>query len=132
MRFIGLILLFGLGFFTQSTAQSVEINEDPIITNMMERWIELNKARNNIDGWRIQILATTDRQRMERARQNFQYQYPNISVDWVHSKPYYKLRAGAFATRLDAVRLLNILKQDYPSAYLAKDSSIRPVELLGY
>jgi hypothetical protein len=112
-------------------AQNVLIEEDAPIGSMMERYAELNKARARVTGWRVQIMATPDRQRLESVKQSFQYRYPSIPVDWVHSSPYYKLRAGAFASKLDALRLKYILEQDYPGIYLVKDDRIAPRELIG-
>lgn len=116
----------------QNTENSQGIKEGPLIGDVMERFVEINKSKSTLEGWRIQLLATTDRQKMESTRQSFQYRYPNIPVNWEHSKPYYKLRAGAFETKLEAIRLLYLLKKDYPSAYPAKDKKIRAEELVGY
>ena len=98
----------------------------------MQVFAETNKANTEIEGWRIQILATTDRQRMETVRQSFLYRYPNIPVDWVHNKPYYKLRAGAFSSKLEALRLKYILDDDYPGTYPVKDTNISPEELIRF
>ncbi len=121
-----------LSFVTISYSQNIQIKEDPLVTQMLDRFISINKSKIAIEGWRIQVLATTDRQRMESARQVFQYKYPNIPVNWEHSNPYFKLRAGAFATKLEALRLQYLLKRDYPSALLVKDNAVRPSELIGY
>ena len=126
-----ILLLFALGAWTSMEAQNVLIEEDAPIGQMMDRFTELNKARSTVTGWRIQIMATPDRQRLENVKQSFQYRYPSIPVDWVHSAPYYKLRAGAFATKLEALRLKYILEQDYPGIYLVKDDAITPRELIG-
>ncbi|MCG8327841.1 MAG: SPOR domain-containing protein [Chitinophagales bacterium] len=126
-----ILLLFALGAWTSIEAQNVLIEEDAPIGQMMDRFTELNKARSTVTGWRIQIMATPDRQRLENVKQSFQYRYPSIPVDWVHSAPYYKLRAGAFATKLEALRLKYILEQDYPGIYLVKDDAITPRELIG-
>lgn len=126
------LLLFGFLLFSFGlSAQNVQIIEEPPITTMMDRFVEINKAKANVDGWRIQILATTDRQKLETVKQTFRYQYPNIPIDWIHSKPYYKLRAGAFATKLEALRLKYILEQEYSGIYLVRDDAIRPEELIG-
>ena len=130
-RFLLIICLLISGTYAVN-AQNVQTKEDPLITMMMEKFIEINKAKNNIDGWRIQILATTDRRRLESVRQTFQYRYPNIPVDWVHNKPYYKLRAGAFSSKLEALRLKYILEEDYPGTYPVRDKNIRPGELIGF
>ena len=111
-------------------AQNISIKEDFPIAKMMETFIVNNKSIMQIDGWRIQIMATTDRRKMEEARSEFLVIYPDISIDWTHSKPYYRLRAGAFTSKLDAMRLLHILKENYPGAYPAKDSNIDPQELI--
>lgn len=122
-------LLF-LGIFSAS-AQSVIVNEDNIVTRMMFRRTQINQEKNAVEGWRIQILATTDRRKLEDEKRKFQSGYPQIRVDWTHEKPYYKLKAGAFSTKLEAARLLYVLKRDYPSAYPAKDNNINPRELIG-
>lgn len=127
--FLGLILAFGS--FAAHAQKNVFVEEDPPIGQMLDRFAEANKARNFMDGWRVQILATPDRQRLESVKQSFQYRYPSIPVDWVHSAPYYKLRAGAFATKLEALRLKYILERDYPGIYLVRDDGIRPRELIG-
>jgi len=126
---IGTILLVALGF--PLSAQDIYVEEDEPIGQMMERFAELNKSRKFVPGWRVQILATADRSRLETVKQSFQYRYPNIPVDWMHNKPYYKLRAGAFSTKLEAMRLKFILEQDYPGIYLVKDDKIQPEELIG-
>ena len=124
------ILVLSTALFV--SAQSIQIKEAPSIAQLMNKFVEINKATVSVDGWRIQILATTDRFKMENAKQQFQYRYPNIVVNWVHEKPYYKLRVGAFDSKLEATRMLYILKRDYPGAYPAKDRNIRPQELAGY
>lgn len=124
---ITLVALFTLSCLAFS--QNVIVNETPTITQLVEKHIELNRAKLTIDGWRIQLFATTDRSKLEGERGTFINRYPNIPVDWVHASPWYRLRAGAFATKLEATRTLNSLKIYYPDAYLAKDK-IKTNELL--
>lgn len=128
MRF--LLLLSFLFSAWQVQAQGVQYNENPIVSNIMDRFVELNKNKKTVEGWRIQILATNDRQKLESARQAFQYRYPNVPVNWVHNRPWYQLRAGAFSTKLEALRLKYILSQDYTGIYPVKDDNIEPEELI--
>lgn len=132
MRFILFLscLLVCLISTSSLKAQGVQLNEEPVIGKMMDRFVEINKAKGTVEGWRIQILATNDRQKLESARQAFQYRYPNVPVDWVHNRPWYQLRAGAFSTKLEALRLKYILGQDYTGIYPVKDDSIHPTELI--
>lgn len=124
-----LTLVFLLG--TSSVfSQSITIEEDPAITQMVEKFIANNKARTSVEGWRLQILATTDRQKLEQVMETFNYLYPNIPTNWVHNRPYYKLRAGAFQTKLEALRLKYLLQEEYPGSYPVKDQDIKPADLL--
>lgn len=120
-----------IGALFPGQAQNIIVRADEPLEKMMDRYTELNKARRFVQGWRVQILATPDRQRLETVKQSFKYRYPNIPVDWEHSKPYYKLRAGAFESKLEAMQLQNILQQEYSGIYLVKDDKISPSELIG-
>ncbi len=129
MKKIIITLVTLLSITSLAYSQNVIIKETPGITQLVEKHIELNRATLTIDGWRIQLFSTTDRSKLEGARGTFINRYPNMPVDWVHASPWYRLRAGAFATKLDATRTLNSLKIYYPDAYLAKDK-INTSELL--
>jgi hypothetical protein len=121
------VLLVILIFCITSSAQ-VQITEDPFVASLVQKHKDQNRMSTMISGWRIQLLATTDRRKVENEESKFIQRYPLIQVNWEHSKPYYKLKAGAFATRLDATRLLKELKQDYSSALLTRsDVSINEV-----
>jgi hypothetical protein len=123
-------VLLLVSFFSAQAQGAVNEKAEPGIASLMTRYVELNKATPNLKGWRIQILATTDRQRMEDALRQFGSLYPSVPADWVHNKPYYKVRAGAFTSKREALRTLYILKKDYPTAYPVQDDQIKPEELL--
>ncbi len=124
------ILLICLLATTVQHLSAQNVKEEPLIKEMMQQFENDNRNRATVSGWRIQLLATTDRQKLDNTRQTFQYRYPNVPVDWVHDSPYYKLRAGAFTTKLDAMRLKHILEKDYTGIYLVKDDKIKTIELV--
>ena len=62
LRAICLLALL-LAITNVSYAQNVVIEEDDPIGAMMDRYIELNKSKSVIAGWRVQIMASPDRQR---------------------------------------------------------------------
>ncbi len=130
MKRIFFVICFLSGMAGFAKAQNIDIDEPRSIESMMDRFTEINRAKQYVNGWRVQVLATPDRRRLEEALRSFRIRYPKVSSDWVHSNPYYKLRAGAFATRLEALRLLHILKEDYPGAYLVRDNQVKPEELV--
>jgi len=125
------ILIIGSFLFCNfcCLGQNINVIEDPGITQLLEKHVEINRLKETVEGWRIQIYATTDRTKLESARSQFMNRYPQIPVDWVHASPWYRLRAGAYANKLEATYALNQLKQYYQEAYLAKDR-FSPTELL--
>jgi len=123
-----LVWLLVLGA-TAAFAQEVQINEDPKITQLTRNWTNANRANPRVEGWRIQIMATTDRQQVEDARSRFRVQYPNVPAEWTHEKPYYKLRVGAFRSKLEALAFLTTLT-GYAGAYPARDAEIHPRDFL--
>ena len=107
-----LIILFCA---VSARAQNIVVNEDPVITKMMAVFIgkganipvpgvnapssggntNAGGAPQIIDGFRIQILASTDRRQIEAGQSAFAARYPATFVIWQQAKPYYRLRVGA-------------------------------------
>ncbi len=118
-------------FGQRSGNAGVIFTETPEVEGVINNYIQTNRATSYIKGWRVQILSTTDRERMEQVRNSFRAQYPYLALSWVHNRPYYMLRAGAFTDKLEAMRLQQFLRPYYPSAYLIQDNEIEPAQLLG-
>jgi hypothetical protein len=125
-----LLLLFAILVISTANAQKVQINEEPTISEMMSIWTQSNTERPKIAGWRVQILSSTDRKQVEDGKSKFKNLYPSIQADWVQEKPYYKLRIGAFTSKLEALAMMLEIKENYPGAYAVQDSNILPRELL--
>lgn len=115
-----LILLFSTIILTNSINAQVLVTEDYAVSSLVQKHIDQNSTSTYISGWRIQLFATTDRRKVEKEEAKFMQEHPMLRVDWEHSKPYYKLKAGAFATKLEATPTLKELKKTYPSALLTK------------
>ena len=129
-HFLSLLLCLSFLGLNSSLHAQVTVKADSRIDELMDYFVEVNQNTQFVEGWRIQLLATTDRQKMESSLAKFRALYPSISIDWTHVSPYFKLRAGAYATKLEAMRILYILQRDYPSAYPSVDNQIRPIEFL--
>lgn len=130
-RLWALLLLFLPAFAPLFGQRGVSFRETPEVEGVMKNYIQTNRATSFLKGWRVQILSTTDRERMEQVRNSFRAQYPYLALSWVHNRPYYMLRAGAFTNKLEAMRLQQFLRPYYPSAYLIQDTEIEPAQLLG-
>ncbi len=116
-------------FQSVAVAQEIQLNEDPKITQLQRNWVNANRSTPRIEGWRVQIMASTDRTQVEEGRNRFRQLYPEVAADWIQEKPYYKLRVGAFRSKLEALSFISTMVE-YPSAYPAKDANIHPRDFL--
>lgn len=125
-----LLLLWLLtGMAIRMEAQEIQTNEDPAIAQLMRNWVNNNRAAPYVEGWRVQIMASTDRQQVEDGKVRFRGLYPDLPADWIHEKPYYKLRVGAFRSRPEAMAFINQMTE-FPGAYPARDLRIHPRDFL--
>jgi hypothetical protein len=124
-----LFSLFFALYHLALTAQEIQINEDPKITQLVKSWTNNNRVTPKINGWRVQIMASDDRVQVEQARNNFRNQYPEVAADWILEKPYYKLRVGAFRSKQEALSFISELI-GWAGAYPAKDANIHPRDFL--
>jgi hypothetical protein len=121
--------LFSLFLLLQVSAQEVQINEEPGISDLFSSWVENNRAKPRISGWRVQIMSTTDRTQVESGRERFRQEYPEVPAAWLLEKPYYKLRVGAFRTKQEAMAFIAAL-EGWQGAYPARDNNIHPRDFL--
>ncbi len=127
-----LLFNFTLGI-VGATAQEVQINEDPSAGQMFQSWVRANRANPRISGWRVQLMSTTDRQKIDEAKTGFRLLFPDVPADWVHEWPYYKLRVGAFRSGAEALAFIAAtLRDSYPGAYPAQDENIHPRDFLAH
>ena len=122
-------MVAGWGCQSVAMGQEIQLNEDPKITQLQRNWVNANRSSPRIEGWRVQIMASTDRTQVEEGRNRFRQLYPEVAADWIQEKPYYKLRVGAFRSKLEALAFVSTLVE-YAGAYPAKDSNIHPRDFL--
>lgn len=112
-----LVIILSFFFISQANSQESFVNEDPAITNLVNDFIKWNTEKDYINGWRIQIINTDDRRKMERAMSRFRGRFPYVNnVSWEQVTPYYRVKVGGFNSKLKAQAFLDEVKQYFPSA----------------
>lgn len=128
---IQILTLFFVGLFmVHANAQST-VKEDRVIRDLMSRWKEANKNVEEIQGWRVQIIATTDRRQMEATKKKFETRFPEYTLHFYHNEPYYQLRAGAFLYNRKAQAFLFKMQEQFPGSILVTEN-VKPAELLSF
>lgn len=110
--------LLGIGIICISAFQLIaqEVREEPAIQEMYRKYIKINDAKPTIQGYRIQIFVSSERQRLESAQRRFNRLFPEMRSEWTYVRPYYKLQTGAFRSKLDALPTLMRIKKQFSGA----------------
>lgn len=125
------ILFLTIILFAFSYEGKSQIIEQAQVADLMERWKMFNMANKEVRGFRVQILATTDRRQMETVQRAFERKYPDYPVHFAHNEPYWYLKTGAFITNQKAQAFMKKMAKEYPASLIVTDM-IKGEELLLY
>ena len=99
---------------------NVVIYQDSRINKMVWKHVSQNKEYNGIQGFRIRIysdLGQTAREKSQEANARFNELFPEISVYREYDSPYFKVYAGDYRTKNDALidfkRIKQYIKNDF-------------------
>ncbi len=125
------LALTGTLILGTSTAygQSLRLVEETAVQHLIDKYVQYNKSQKKIDGWRIQFFASTDRRTMESTLRRMKNAYPDIKFVWTFNEPFYHVKAGAYANRVDAIPLQYVLKKEFPGAFPVREE-LEVLELL--
>lgn len=110
-------------------AADVDINQTPVVADAVRRQIEANKDRG-LQGYRVRIFfdnKQTARVESEETLKRFESMYHDVVAYRTYANPYFKVTVGDFRTRSEAVRLLERIRHDFPSAFVVKENIEYPV-----
>lgn len=90
----------------------------------MKQYIKKNRSRN-VSVYRLRIFfdnKQTARNVSEQVSMAFSEAYPDIPVFRGYTNPYFKVTVGNFRTKSEAMKFLNMIKGQYPSVFLVKET----------
>lgn len=122
-----LLVLAGCIWSTEVQAQygmqraEVEYNENVVIKSLKSQYLAYYRNEKEISGWRILLSSTTSRRQMDDELAKFKKHYEGVPYKWDYEAPHYKLRAGAYLSRLEAKQALGKYKKHFSSAIEIQD-----------
>lgn len=104
----------------QDTA--IHVYQSNAVKNLVQKRADYAYAtRGTFPGFRIQINFGQNRDEANKTVSDFAAKYPGIPTYLSYQQPYFKVNVGDFRTKLEAVKNLNIIRKDYPGAFVVKD-----------
>jgi len=103
---------------------TVHITQDPNIRNLVNLHVTQQKKLNGIRGYRIHIYMGSGQEANKQAdfeRAKFMSRYEDVKSYKRFEYPYFKVYAGDFRTKSEALRFLMHIEKDYPDAFIRED-----------
>ncbi len=112
-----------LDYFQQNKTNEghLSITMDPLIEENLNKHLLYNAKNPFIQGYRIRIFSDSGFGSHENAlsiRTRFISKYDNIGAYLQYDVPNYKVYIGDCRTRSEALRILEMVKKDYPYAFI--------------
>lgn len=107
---------------------AVNVSQSPLIEDSMRSFVKDNRKRA-INGYRVRIFFDNKqnaRYEAEKVLREFRSIYHNVTAYMVYANPYFKVAVGDCRTRSEAMALLTMIKKDFPSAFVVKESIFYP------
>lgn len=108
---------------------SVSVSQSDSLFAAMLYYMDNNRHRE-LHGYRLRIFINnnqTARHDSEKVEKEFILKYPGCPTYRSYSNPYFKVAVGDFRTRSEAMKALQVIKKDYPAAFIVREP-ILPVE----
>lgn len=91
------------------------------VLERIEKQKELNKKQPTLQGFRVQVYSGSSRRLAMQIRNDISLSQPAFAVYLIYKQPSFRVRVGDFNTRLEAQKLLNEVKAQYPSSFIVPD-----------
>jgi hypothetical protein len=125
MLFIGIFLLLAASSIAGEndtlTMGKIEYQYPAKLDTLLQNFIAKNKENQLYPGYRIQLIAGTNRQGVLKFKSDFYKEFPNMRPGLVYQQPNFKLRTGAFRTKIEAFKEMKTINKKFPDAFIIQD-----------
>jgi mRNA-degrading endonuclease RelE of RelBE toxin-antitoxin system len=121
------ILVLVILFMAEALQAQVTIAIDEKINeNLRMKNAQIDSTK--ISGYRIQIAFNSNKSDVSSSESQFKSIFPKYSdrVYTLYQQPYWKIRVGDYYREIDAMFLLDEIRNQFPNAFLVKDYINRP------
>lgn len=96
---------------------------DSVMTTGSVEDTQVNRAapEKKIPGFRVQLYQGSSRARAKEIRDLMVQSYPKLGVYMGYRQPDFRVRVGDFRDKGEATAYLNMMKSDFPSAFVVPD-----------
>lgn len=101
---------------------SLFMNADQRVTTLQQKYIELNKLKQGVSGYRIQIHFGNERDKAKEIKTQFLKAFPDIPAYESYQSPNFRIRVGDYRSKLEASKYLLQISASFPSSFIVTDN----------
>ena len=114
------LLLAAVSAHAQTDSASVVVEKDSRVDLLIKKQAQINEettrdSRRNIPGYRIQVINSSDRNKVFSVKTTIYQKYPDLKPYLIYQAPNYKLKLGNFKTAEEAEPYLQQLTKLFPT-----------------
>lgn len=117
------IIFFALATITiakmDAQKKKTEINQDPIVDQLLHEKRKINNTLSITDQYKIQVFNGTS-ELAKKTLTEFKSSNKNLDATIIFQTPNYKVWVGNFKNRMDAERNLIDIRKRYKTAFIIK------------
>lgn len=99
----------------------VEYQYPSKLDTLLQNFITKNKKNQVYSGFRVQLIASPNRQAVLKFKSEFYKTFPEKRPVLVYQQPNFKLRIGAYRTKIEAFKEMSMIHKYFPDAFIIKD-----------
>jgi len=103
------------------------ISMDNLVLEHYRKHLVYNSRNGGVEGYRIRIFSDNGhgaKDDQKRVRARFLSLHPGIVTYNRYEGSYYKIYVGNFRTKRDALRTMDIIRKDFPDAFIVEDKIV--------
>lgn len=110
-----------IGYLFVITYSALAQSQDSLANALVKKHILINKKKQTIAGYRVQLFFGSNRTKAYDIRSDFLRIYSQTGAYVIYQQPNFKVRVGDFRTRLEAMKFLKEVQPLFETAFIVKD-----------
>lgn len=101
--------------------QNVNVFNEELITDLVDRHKKTGLLKQTTAGYRIQLYFGSERSKAAEIKTDFSANFSNTPAYLIYQQPNFKIRVGDFKTRMEAFAFLESIKEFYTTSFIVPD-----------
>lgn len=116
-----ILILICLNGFVKAQNQNVNVFNEELITDLVDRHKKTGLLKQTTAGYRIQLYFGSERSKAAEIKTDFSANFSNTPAYLIYQQPNFKIRVGDFKTRMEAFAFLESIKEFYTTSFIVPD-----------